>query len=108
MRVVKVAEFTKFPGPRYKKLGSFSGEEFRDEILLPLIRDSDTAIRVDLDNVFGYGSSFLEETFGGLVRAGVDNGKLSNLIANLKSDDEPELVNEIKKYIEEEQAKCQK
>lgn len=61
-------QFTKLPGARYRRLGPNSGEEFRETFLEPVLRVGDTVV-VDLDGVRGYGSSFLEEAFGGVVRA---------------------------------------
>jgi len=40
---------------------------FRDEFLYPALKESDE-VKVDLDGTLGYGSSFLEEAFGGLIR----------------------------------------
>lgn len=60
-------EFSPYPGGRYERFGKFSGEEFRDKLLLPAIEEG--PVTVELDGVRGYGSSFLEEAFGGLVRA---------------------------------------
>lgn len=66
--VVNVAkQFTKLPGLRYIRLGRFSGEEFRQKFLLEPLKQGKTVI-VELDGVRGYGSSFLEEAFGGTVR----------------------------------------
>lgn len=61
------SQFSRFPGLRFKRLSEFSGEEFRDDLLIPAIRENGKVV-VDLDGVVGYGSSFLEEAFGGLVR----------------------------------------
>ena len=64
-------EFTETPGARYKTQGAFSGEEFRDDILYPKFIESisnNEKLVVNLDGGYGYGSSFLEEAFGGLVR----------------------------------------
>lgn len=66
-----VKEFTDTPGARYKTQGSYSGEEFRDTILYPKFKESlknNESLTVILDGGYGYGSSFLEESFGGLVR----------------------------------------
>jgi hypothetical protein len=51
-----------------------SGEEFRDDVLLPALKKSDEVI-VDLNGVLTLGSSFLEEAFGGLVRKGYYTAK---------------------------------
>lgn len=99
MRVIKVSDFSKFPGPRYKKLGKFSGEEFRESVLIPAINDGVDDLEINLDGVFGYGSSFLEEAFGGLVRAGFKADTMRKLISNISSKD-PSLIVEIKGYVE--------
>ncbi|MCW5319646.1 DUF4325 domain-containing protein [Verminephrobacter aporrectodeae subsp. tuberculatae] len=59
--------FSSYPGGRFKRISEFSGEEFRDDFLAPAIRRGDKVV-VELDGVVGYGSSFLEEVFGGIVR----------------------------------------
>lgn len=72
--VISVAdEFSRYPGGRFRADGDASGEEFRDDYLLPKLRDardSSGQVTVRLDGVAGYPASFLEEAFGGLVRAG--------------------------------------
>lgn len=99
MKIIQVKNFSKYPGPRYIKLGDFSGEEFRDRVLFPALQEGD--ISVDFDEVYGYGSSFLEESFGGLVRKGVSAEKMLALKDNLKCDDDPSIVTEVRKYIDE-------
>lgn len=69
--MIKVAEhFSRFPAGRFITDGPYSGELFRRKFLEPALRGSDDVI-VDLDGARGYGSSFLEEAFGGLVRCGL-------------------------------------
>lgn len=73
-KLISVSEFSRFPGGRWKKDGPFSGEEFRDTIVIPALKAAKAAgdkVVVSLDDVEGYASSFLEETFGGIVRANV-------------------------------------
>ncbi|OEY71751.1 STAS-like domain-containing protein [Salegentibacter salarius] len=69
---IKVAkDFSPFPGSRYEKEGENSGEKFRRDFLAPAFKkaiDEDKKVLVDLDGTAGYGTSFLEEIFGGLVR----------------------------------------
>lgn len=60
-------DFTVTPGGRYKSDGPYTGEAFREDILYPALQKFDT-VEVDLDGTLGYGSSFLEEAFGGLIR----------------------------------------
>ena len=71
-RISVARDFNPHPGPRYRHQGSASGEEFRDRHLLPAIRRAGTGgkITVDLDGAeYGYPVGWLEEVFGGLVRA---------------------------------------
>ena len=68
-------EFTKFPFGRYRDDGDKSAEVFREDILIPALNDYDR-VTVDLGGTNYYGSSFLEETFGGLVRQGFTKDEL--------------------------------
>lgn len=64
-------EFSMTPGGRFKKHGPYSGEAFRDGVLRDLLQraiNSGDRLVVELDGTAGYGSSFLEEAFGGLIR----------------------------------------
>jgi hypothetical protein len=58
-------EFTKFPGGRKRDHGKKSGEEFREDYLLPLFEKCDK-LEIDLTGAVGYGASFLDESFGEL------------------------------------------
>lgn len=67
-RIISIAQqFSETPAGRFRTDGPFSGERFRDELLYPALTGPDKVL-VDLDGTLGYGSSFLEEAFGGLVR----------------------------------------
>lgn len=71
MEINVVREYSDKPGARYESQGSNSGEKFRDTILYPKFIESiekKETLVVNLDGGYGYGSSFLEESFGGLVR----------------------------------------
>lgn len=63
-------DFSEFPAGRESEDGPNSGQRFRDEILGPNLQNLESGdfVEVDLDGTMGYGSSFLEEAFGGLVR----------------------------------------
>lgn len=70
MITIKVAhDFSRYPAGRYAKDGPYSGEYFRTKFLAPALEVQDKII-VEMDGARGYGSSFLEEAFGGLVRLG--------------------------------------
>lgn len=101
--VISIAkDFSRTPGPRYIKEGSFSAELFLKEILEEKFREvmeTDNKIIVDLDGTMGYATSFLEETFGGLARK-YGSEKVEKVI-KIKSDEEPWLISDIKNYIED-------
>ena len=60
--------FSRSPGGRYRAHGLKSGEEFRDDYLVPALNETDH-VTVNLDGTDGYAGSFLEEAFGGLIRS---------------------------------------
>ena len=98
MRMINVAtEFSEVPVGRFYGDGPDSGERFRDTLLEPALRDHDV-VEVNLDGTDGYGSSFLEEAFGGVVRKlGLTEAEAHRRI-RLKSSD-PSYVLEINDYI---------
>ncbi|MAE23421.1 DUF4325 domain-containing protein [Pseudomonas chengduensis] len=98
---VNVVDFSEFPGPRYEQHGPNSGERFRREVLLEAISKKPEKIIVNLDGVLGYGSSFLEEAFGGLIRDGVQSEVALEIANNLISEIDPSLKIEITEYIKE-------
>jgi STAS-like domain of unknown function (DUF4325) len=91
-------EFTRFPAGRTTSDGPYCGEAFREKFLCPFL-ERGQPVTIRLDSALGYGSSFLEETFGGLVRRGFEKDIIRRLI-NLETND-PLLKKEIESYIEE-------
>lgn len=69
-------DFSQFPSGRFFSDGPYSGEAFREKYLVPALKEADT-VTVQIDGTRGYGSSFLEEAFGGLIR---ENGFSGNEI----------------------------
>lgn len=68
IRTINIAsEFSRSPAGRNLDDGPFSGESFRENFLVPALR-SGADLVVDLTGALSFGSSFLEEAFGGLVR----------------------------------------
>ncbi len=95
-------EFSPTPGFRTKDEGPFPAVDFRDKLLFPKLKDAienDDILLVDLDGSSGYGTSFLEEAFGGLIR--VCHLRYSDIEVHLKlkSEDDPSYIDEIKGYI---------
>jgi hypothetical protein len=91
-------EFSRHPGGRDKSDGPFSGEEFRDTILVPFLKKGNS-ITLEMDGTRGFPPSFLEETFGGLIRLGYTREELAEKITIVTLDST--LKKEITNYIEE-------
>ncbi len=91
-----VADFTRVPGGRLREDGPFSGQQFREEHLLPALKDY-SKVTVNLSGAAGFPSSFLEEAFGGSVtELGLDSVK-SKLEVSVSDD--PFVKEEIEGYI---------
>ncbi|MGM9508576.1 STAS-like domain-containing protein [Larkinella sp. GY13] len=105
--IVNIAkEFTKTPGPRYIWEGEFSGELFRQKILTDKFHqavDQNSTLVVQLDGTAGYGTSFLEEVFGGLARE--EGIKKVQKYLEVISNDEPYLKDDILEYVREAEKK---
>lgn len=70
--VLKVADFSIYPIGRDDADSDVNGEKFRNEFLIPALNEAQKLskkVYVSLDGVLSFGSSFLEEAFGGLVRS---------------------------------------
>jgi hypothetical protein len=82
-------QYTRYPGGRLKKHGPYSGEAFREDVLWPLLQGK-AKVHVDLSNTYGFGSSFLDESFGEIGK------RLGLLVCKQKlefsSTDDPSLV----------------
>jgi len=95
-------DYTDTPGPRYRAQGRYSGEELRDTLLeLRFLEAVKCGVHlvVDLDGTASYATSFLEEAFAGLARKHGKGLVLQTLV--FKSDEEPELIPEVRRYVEE-------
>jgi STAS-like domain of unknown function (DUF4325) len=101
--LLKIAsDFSTAPGPRRKTEGGYSGEEFRQDILLPKLLEAiekHSDLTVDLDGTAGYGTSFLEESFGGLIRENHLTLATLNKTLKIVSLEEPDLEAEIREYM---------
>lgn len=65
---ISIAEsFSPFPAGRYPEDGPFNGTKFRDQVLIPALKDHENVV-IDIDGVALLPSSFWEEIWGGLVR----------------------------------------
>ena len=78
------SKFHHRPMGRKRVDGDYSGEVFRQDVLLPFFEAAhikDEILVLDFNNVSMAGSSFLEEAFGGLVRDGI---KKENILKHLE------------------------
>lgn len=104
-----VKDFSRTPGTRYRDEGekSHSGQQFREEYLKPsfdkvLSGEFDKLI-INLDGTIGYGTSWLEEVFGGLTRE-LDPELVLKKIEFI-SEEEPYLIDDIIQYINDAKGK---
>lgn len=99
--------FSEAPAGRYLTDGPYSGQRFREEILFPALQENDS-VAVDLDGTLGYGSSFLEEAFGGLIREqGMTLNELNNKL-QIKSSRQLYLRRVMQYLDDAEQRRCGK
>ena len=78
--------------PKYPK----KNQLFREKFLRPAFQ-LEGPIKIILDGARGYGSSFLEEAFGGLVREGFSSEDIIKRTTFVSKD--PTLVMEIEDYL---------
>ena len=101
--IINIAkDYSKTPGGRFISEGKYSGEDFRKKVLEPAFQESQKKqekLTVNLDGGYGYGSSFLEEAFGGLARQTRSDRVLCDII--IISDEEPRLIDDIREYMED-------
>lgn len=97
LKIVACKKGFEYQGPRARRLGDNSGEEFRDDYLIPWLKDfSDSDVGViDFEGTKVYMSSFLEESFGGAIRKGF-GAKIEKLsFINIDNDS----LNDLRQYI---------
>lgn len=94
-------QYTDAPGGRFIDDGPYSGEDFRENVLKPMINELSGKQKIHLifDGAYGYATSFLEEAFGGLSREYGSEKTLGFFF--LESNDEPEIIDRIVQYIKE-------
>lgn len=68
---INVADFSRYPGGRYRRESLESGEVFREDFVEPKYKDAlsrGVKLIINIDRTEGKPSSFYNEVFGGLVR----------------------------------------
>ena len=82
MNFYVATQFTRKLGPRFIEQSPYhdTGQEFRDKYLIPQLNECiqrGEKLFVVFDGCSGAGVSFLEESFGGLIRAGIPYEQLT-------------------------------
>ena len=111
MTISIAKDFSTIPGARFPEEGDFSGQDFRNNVLCPALKkavSNNEVLTVVLDGTAGLGTSFLEESFGGLIR----NDKFSldtiQKFIVFVSEEEPDYITENNQYIKEANAQSAK
>jgi hypothetical protein len=102
LKIDIAASFSVEPKGRYLSDGNESGEAFRKRVLIPALAEAET-VQVVLDGTEGYGSSFLDEAFAGLLREHGFTAQGFNNRIHLVSEDDPSFVDEVNGYVEDEE-----
>lgn len=98
--VIKVSEFSRYPTGRYREHSNSSGEEFRDDYLLPALKKSSSVVII-LDGTEGYGSSFLDEAFAQIPESNDFSLKDIRGRVEFVSESDPSLITEINDNIDD-------
>ena len=107
MKIKIAVDFSINTGGRYIKDGDFSGELFRDELLIPKLMEAigkKEKLIIDFDGGYGYSPSFVEESFGGLIRKGLNYRDILSAIKIISFED-ISLIDDINKYLKDEEEK---
>jgi hypothetical protein len=91
-------QFSRYPAGRTPSDGKYCGETFRERFIKDNLAKG-VKVKVFLDNAVSYGSSFLEEAFGGLIRVYKYSYETVKDRLELNTTD-PFLMDEIWTYIE--------
>ena len=96
VKLIIASDFSDAPGARYRTDGPKSGQEFYEDYLRPRFEeaiDKGGALLIDMDNTWGYASSFISGSFGSLCEVHGEEKLIKHI--RIKSDDDPLLVDKI-------------
>lgn len=100
MKIKISKDFSETPGARYRDSGKYSGEEFRDDLLIPKFEEAISngeKLLIDFDGGYGYPITFLEEVFGGLKELYPEDLILNTL--EFISNEEPDIIDKVIEFI---------
>lgn len=104
MKIKIATDFSKTPGARYESEGDYPGIDFRENILYPKLLEAikkKEKLVIDLDGTAGLGTSFLEESFGGLIRVNKLEFSIINEFIEFISIEDEDYIDEINEYLKE-------
>jgi hypothetical protein len=93
-----IDEYSKYPGGRFIKLGPYSGEDFRENVLRKIFESPNQSIEINATGVItSFSPSFLDECFGQLAKEyGIEEFKKK---VKLYSEDNPSLPDKMMAYV---------
>jgi STAS-like domain of unknown function (DUF4325) len=99
------ADFSEAPGARHRADGPKSGQEFLEDLLRPKFlaaKEAKGKLFVDLDDTWGYASSFVSGSFGMLAKEFGASAVRQHIV--FKSEEDPLLLETVYKEIDIEGA----
>lgn len=93
-------QYTKLPGTRNR--GPHSGEHFRENVLKNLVTkaiNEESKLVIDLAGTHGFAPSFLEESFGGLIREGYFTKDQLLTVLEVKCDEMPLYAEKVIEFV---------
>lgn len=66
MKIIKISDYTNKTSGRFRDSGNYSGEWFLEDILWPILRDSEEKIEINFDNCEIH-PAFLDSVFSTLI-----------------------------------------
>lgn len=103
---IRVIDWTRTPGPRYGGWGEYSGEQYRKDVVAPAFREClsrNKTLTVDLEGPRGYGPSWLDEAFAGLINKEGFNKKDVLRLLELESPTRPWFIEDAMRLIHKAQ-----
>jgi len=92
-------DYTDAPGDRYRTNGPCSGEEFREEYLLPALQKYEKII-IDLSGIYGMSSGFGSEAFEMLIeKDGFSYAELQRRLKIIADDNNAEDIDMLWSYM---------
>lgn len=97
MTISIAKDFSDVPAGRYHSDGDWTGQKFRESFLVPELEkaNKEHPVIVNINGTEGYGSSFLEEAFGGLIRETKYTKNDINELLKIEADDTYDIYKKI-------------